>query len=261
MVVSHSRVKPMGFRIPCVGLLLSFLMFFVGTGYVVALSVRTMEYYAMKDRLTQLSTEFRELNETMVSLKSAEEQFRKLFSLKSKTEVLETYNKTEDAGSLDIEALKKRIRETMDSVADIRKYVSTQKDIYLSTPVGWPSPGHVSSGFGYREHPWSGLQKFHFGLDISIPTGTPVRATADGIVSFSGWTEGSGYTVVVEHGHGYTTAYGHHQKNLVKVGQTVKRDDVIALSGSTGISTGPHVHYEIWKNGRRVNPSAFLARR
>lgn len=259
MVVPHSRANPFRLRVPCAGIFLSILMFLLGTAYVFAVSVRTMEYYRMKDNLFRISSRLQELNATMDSLKRAEEQFRKLFSLKSKNEVLETFH-YEDEGSLDMEALKKQIDEKMESVAEIRKTISAQKDIHLATPSGWPVPGPVSSGYGYREHPKSGDRKFHSGMDISVPQGTRVKATADGIVSFSGWSEGGGNTVVLEHGHGFSTAYAHNQRNLVRVGQRVKREDVIALSGATGISTGPHVHYEIWKNGRHVNPDGYLAR-
>jgi murein DD-endopeptidase MepM/ murein hydrolase activator NlpD len=88
-----------------------------------------------------------------------------------------------------------------------------------------------------------------------------VKATAEGIVSFAGWTQNSGIVVVVEHGHGFSTAYAHSRKALVRVGQRVARGEPIALSGSTGVSTGPHVHYEIWKNGRHTDPAGYLARR
>jgi murein DD-endopeptidase MepM/ murein hydrolase activator NlpD len=104
-------------------------------------------------------------------------------------------------------------------------------------------------------------KKFHTGVDISVPPGSEVKATANGIVSFAGWTENSGIVVVVEHGHGFSTAYAHNRKALVRVGQRIARGEVIAQSGSTGVSTGPHVHYEIWKNGRPTDPAGFLARR
>lgn len=259
MVVPHSRAKPFGLRVSCVGIFLSILMSLVGTAYVLAVSVRTMEYHSMRERLARISSHLRELNATMNSLKLAEEQFRKLFLLKSRKEVFETF-KFEDAGSLDMEALKKQINETMETVTDIRKYIAAQKDVYLATPSGWPVPGFISSDYGYREHPVSGERKFHSGVDISVPRGTCVKATADGIASYSGWSAGSGNTVVIEHGHGFRTAYAHNERNLVKVGQRVKRGEVIALSGSTGISTGPHIHYEIWKNGYHMDPNACLAR-
>ena len=260
MMVPHSRTKTLSLRVPFVGIALCVLMFLVGTAYIGAVSVRTVEYYNMREQLSYVSTQFVELKTTMYSLKLAENEFRKLFALKSKTEVLENADFS-DKGSLDMEVLKKQISESMESVMDIKKYIAEQKDLYLATPVGFPAPGRISSSYGYREHPKYGDEKFHSGLDISVPLQTPVKATADGIVSFAGWTPGGGYTVVVEHGHGYSTAYAHNKKTVAKIGQRVKRGDVISLSGSTGISTGPHIHYEVWKDGRHVNPNTFLTRR
>ncbi len=103
-----------------------------------------------------------------------------------------------------------------------------------------------------------GENEFHSGIDISTNPGNPVRATADGIVSFSGWSGGSGNLVGLEHGHGFSTFYAHNRINAVKVGQKVHRGDVISYVGSTGNSTGPHVHYEIWKDGRHVNPQKYV---
>jgi len=260
MMVPHSRTKTLSIRVPFVGIALCVLMFLVGTAYIGAVSVRTVEYYNMRERLSYVSTQFVELKPTMYSLKLAENEFRKLFALKSKTEVLENADFS-DKGSLDMEVLRKQISESMESVMDIKKYIAEQKDLYLATPVGFPAPGRISSSYGYREHPKYGDEKFHSGLDISVALETPVKSTADGIVSFAGWTPGGGYTVVVEHGHGYSTAYAHNKKTVAKIGQRVKRGDVISLSGSTGISTGPHIHYEVWKDGRHVNPNTFLTRR
>jgi murein DD-endopeptidase MepM/ murein hydrolase activator NlpD len=271
MLVPHSRAKPLSLKIPVVGIALSLFLFCVGAASVLTVSVRTVDYYHTKDRLAYVTSQFTELESTMHSLKRAESEFRKLFSLKSKEDVLETADFSDaalfeesfggDQGSLDMEALKDQIAETTKSVTDIRKYISEQRDIYLATPMGWPVPGRLSSRYGYRKHPKHGSRRFHSGVDISVPEGTPVRVTADGIVSFAGWTRGSGNAVVVEHGHGFSTAYAHNKRNLVTVGQRVKRDEVIAVAGSTGVSTGPHVHYEIWKSGRHVNPNPYLAMR
>ena len=260
MMVPHSRTKTLSIRVPFVGIALSVVMFLVGTAYIGAVSVRTIEYYNMRDRLSYVSTQFVELKTTMYSLKLAENEFRKLFALKSKTDVLEKADFS-DTGSLDMEILRKQIGESMESVMDIKKYIADQKDLYLATPVGFPAPGRISSSYGYREHPKSGEEKFHSGLDVSVPLGTQVKATADGIVSFAGWTPGGGNTVVVEHGHGFSTAYAHNRKALVRIGQRVARGDAIALSGSTGLSTGPHIHYEVWRDGRHVNPNTYLTRR
>ncbi len=260
MFVPHSRTKPVRLRIPLAGILFSAVSFVVGVVYLCAVGVHTVEYYRMKDRLAYVTDQFLELQTTMVSLKKAEQQFRKLFSLKSKSDVLETVE-VADTGSLDMDLLKTQIDEAMRSVKGIREYIAAQKDIYLATPQGWPVPGHVSSRYGYRVNPMSGKRQFHTGVDISIPRGTDVHATADGIVSFAGRTHNSGNVIVLEHGHGFNTAYAHNRKLLVKVGDRVTRGEVIAVSGSTGRSTGPHVHYEIWKDGRTVNPSKYLTRR
>ncbi len=116
----------------------------------------------------------------------------------------------------------------------------------------------ISSGFGEREDPISGRSRFHEGCDIVAPPKTPIMAPAAGIVSFAGWSDGMGRMVEIEHGYGYTTRYGHASKLLVERGQMVNRGDIIALVGSSGRSTGPHLHYEVRYNGKLVNPHKYL---
>jgi murein DD-endopeptidase MepM/ murein hydrolase activator NlpD len=211
----------------------------------------------MKNKLDYYSHEFTELSMTMSAIKSAEKEFRRLFSLESKEAVLENID-ISDSGSIDIENLKKEIRYTIENIGEIRDYLNVQRDIYFATPNGLPVEGRITSYYEKRRHPISGAEEFHTGIDVSANSGSPVRATADGIVSFSGWSGGNGYLVVLEHGHGFSTFYAHNKKNIVKVGEKVKRGDVIGLVGKTGNSTGPHVHYEIWKNERHVNPIKYI---
>jgi murein DD-endopeptidase MepM/ murein hydrolase activator NlpD len=180
-----------------------------------------------------------------------------LFSLDSKEKVLENVD-TSDTGSLDMENLKQQISKTLESVDEIKDYLRLQKDIYLSTPKGMPVQGNISSSYGNRQNPMNGRDDFHTGLDISTSSGDNVKATADGIVSFSGWSGGSGNLVVLEHGYGFSTCYAHNSSNTVKVGQKVKRGDTIAHVGSTGSSTGPHVHYEIWKDRKPIDPITYV---
>lgn len=118
----------------------------------------------------------------------------------------------------------------------------------------WPVTGRLSSGYGQR---WGSM---HHGIDIAVPTGTPVRAAAKGRVSFAstGWNGGYGTLVVIDHGNGVETRYAHNSRLAVKVGQTVSRGDIIAYSGNTGRSTGPHVHFEIRLRGNSVNPINYL---
>lgn len=260
LMVPHSRTRAVSFRVPVLAIAASVCLFLLGSSLVVAMSVRAVEHQRMKERLSFLSSQFHEMKGTMLSLRQAERDFRKLFGVKSKTTVLESADLA-DTGSLDMEVLREQIEASMRSVTDIRTYIAEQKDLYLATPAGWPVSGPLSSPYGNRHHPVHDETRFHTGVDISVPPGSEVKATADGIVSLAGRTENSGIVVVVEHGHGFSTAYAHNQKALVKVGQRIVRGEPIALSGSTGISTGPHVHYEIWKNGRHSDPAGYLARR
>lgn len=115
----------------------------------------------------------------------------------------------------------------------------------------------VASGYGWRVHPIYHTRKFHQGMDFTAPIGTDVYATGNARVSFVGWKQGYGNTVMLDHGFGYETLYAHLYKPLVNVGQRVKRGDIIALVGNSGMSTGPHVHYEVHFKGSRVDPRNF----
>lgn len=257
LIVPHSKLQPLRIKVSFVALLACGFLCLIGAAYLTSVTVDTVEYYVMKNKLSYLAKEFDDLKSTISSLKKADTEFTRLLSLKSKTTILESVD-FKDTGSLDIESLKKQVNESIQSVSAIRNYIAEQKDIYLATPSGWPVNGNISSYFGEREHPVTGEKTMHTGIDIRAPTGSPVQATAPGIVSFSAWTKDSGYIVVVEHGHGFSTAYAHNKKNHVSVGQKVKKSELIASSGSTGITTGAHLHYEVWKNGRQVNPSLYL---
>lgn len=257
MLVPHSKTRPLNLKVPFIGMFTSIILWCFGTVYVISIAVDTFEYYKMKEKLNYYSQQFLELNATISALKKAENEFKRLFSLGSKEKVLENID-TSDSGSIDIENLKQEIKITVETVGEIKDYLHVQRDIYIATPKGFPVRGNISSNYGRREHPGSGENEFHSGVDISTSPGNPVRATADGIVSFSGWSGGSGNLVVVEHGHGFSTFYAHNRINAVKVGQKVHRGDVISYVGSTGNSTGPHVHYEIWKDGRHVNPQKYV---
>lgn len=127
-------------------------------------------------------------------------------------------------------------------------------------PSGMPAPGYVSSGFGVRADPFSGGRSHHLGIDIDARTGDPIKAAADGVVSFSGIKPGYGNTVIVDHGNGYQTLYAHNQKNFVRVGDPVRAGHVLGTVGSSGRSTGSHLHFEVHVDGRPVNPTAYLSR-
>jgi len=144
------------------------------------------------------------------------------------------------------------------SLSELADFLEEQKLMLSSTPTIWPVKGWISSGFGYRISPFTGRRVFHEGLDIATKYNVPVKAAAKGIVVFAGRKAGYGKTVIIDHGYGYITKYGHNNKLLVKAGDKVSKGDLISEVGSTGRSTGPHVHYEVLVNGIPVNPLKFI---
>ncbi|MDJ0616553.1 MAG: peptidoglycan DD-metalloendopeptidase family protein [Calothrix sp. MO_192.B10] len=137
---------------------------------------------------------------------------------------------------------------------------NSRKNIFVrGTGIfAYPSNGRLSSPFGWRIHPVLGYRRFHGGLDFAASYGSKIRAADTGTVIFSGWYGGYGKTVIINHGNGISTLYGHSSDLYVREGQTVKRGQAIAAVGSTGLSTGPHLHFEVRKNGTPVNPANYL---
>jgi murein DD-endopeptidase MepM/ murein hydrolase activator NlpD len=131
-------------------------------------------------------------------------------------------------------------------------------DQLATKPSIWPTNGEITSGFGWRSSPWGDGSELHPGIDIANSMGTPVVATADGEVVKSEASGGYGNIVQIDHGNGITTIYGHNSRFAVSVGQSVKKGQVISYVGSTGRSTGPHLHYEIRVNGTPVDPTSFM---
>ncbi len=141
---------------------------------------------------------------------------------------------------------------------ELLRLLEKKKNLLASTPSIMPTMGTRTSKFGYRLSPFTGLKEFHAGLDIANRRGTKVFATANGKISYAGKRMFIGNEVLIDHGHGIVTKYGHLSKILVKAGSRIKRGDVIGLMGSTGRSTGPHVHYEVRVNGIPVNPEKYI---
>lgn len=145
----------------------------------------------------------------------------------------------------------------------IRRQVAAASGFRLPNSFGTgqlisPCEGEISSGFGWRLHPLLGSWRFHSGIDFGASYGTTIRAADSGTVIFAGWYGGYGYAVIVDHGNGISTLYGHTSKLYVAEGQSVQLGDAIAAVGSTGLSTGPHLHFEVRKDGEPVDPLTYL---
>lgn len=153
------------------------------------------------------------------------------------------------ATSQDIEA---RIRARQQQGA------SAGQVVHGSGVFVWPASGPITSPFGYRIHPIFGTQIYHSGIDIGVDTGTPIVAADSGVVIEADWLGGYGYAVVIDHGNGLSTLYGHNSELAVSPGQSVQQGQVIAYAGSTGYSTGPHCHFEVRVNGSPVDPMGYL---
>jgi len=158
----------------------------------------------------------------------------------------------------DVERLQSEAISREESLSELEKLLHTKKEMLTHTPSVWPVMGWVTSGFGFRTNPFTGLTQMHEGLDISNRVGTPVVATAEGIISDTGNDVVHGRILVISHGFGMTTRYSHLSKVMVQVGQKVKRGDKVAEVGTTGRTTGPHLHYEVRLNGIPVNPMRYV---
>ena len=159
----------------------------------------------------------------------------------------------------DLALLTQEIRSRERGMRELKAHLERKAAILASTPSILPIRGVITSGYGYRNSPFTGLREFHEGLDIAAPYGAPIVATANGIVSFAGPTADYGYAVRIDHGRGFSTLYAHNSRNRVRAGQRVHRGDIIAHVGTSGRSTGPHVHYGVYVKRAIANPVNFVA--
>jgi len=156
------------------------------------------------------------------------------------------------------EALEKEIKIREKSLSELAEYLEDRKSLFMATPSLWPARGFITSEFGWRKDPVTGVTEYHEGIDIAGPYGGQVKAAAEGVVIEAGNDAGYGKVVVIDHGYGIVTRYAHLSRSFVVVGQRVKKGGVIGAIGNSGKSTGPHVHYEVRIDGVPVNPVKYL---
>ena len=238
---------------------------------------------SLKEKVSLYNDEFIKVKEKADNLAKKEKALREMLGYKSKSALVEGGGAGGPSGKdqnvlenmLSSEIGKDDVKSTTEdmlaelelreqSIKQVEKYVSNLRSLDAATPKGLPIHGMLTSKWGYREmvldymgNTGKGNSKeFHAGLDIANSTGTPIKATAFGKVIFSGTLGGYGQLVILQHGYDYSTRYAHCSKLLVKKGDEVKRGDAIALVGCTGNSTGPHVHYEVRRYGKALDPEA-----
>jgi len=166
------------------------------------------------------------------------------------------------APSVDIAASLQGIDQTVSALTQkstrLQAFFEDQQQLLAATPSIWPVRGYLSASFGNRKDPFTGMPDFHPGIDVSTPRGTKVVAPADGVVVFVGRKQGYGKAMVINHGYGVVTRYGHLDGWNVRPGQRVRRGDPVAFVGNTGRSTAPHLHYEVWVDDQLRNPIEFI---
>ena len=237
------------------------------------------EHEIMKKKVDKILTLYQTLNEELDSLTSKNNTLRTAVNLSpiSNDEMLlgtggGSFDNSVDflSGKIDL-----KLKEAVSYADEVERKISFEKNQFeeitgqlkinqkLSNclPAIKPCTGELSDGFGMRYHPILHRLRMHEGIDIVSNIGAPVHATGNGTVEFTGYDGGYGLTIIINHGFGYRTIYGHLSKIKTKKGTKVSRGDIIALSGNSGLSTGPHLHYEVEHEGQKLNPSHYFFRK
>jgi murein DD-endopeptidase MepM/ murein hydrolase activator NlpD len=221
------------------------------------------EAQMLRQRYENLQRKVKQTNDQLASLQLLADEVTTAYGVKKQI-----------AGSLDLvgeaqrgDSLVPTMRETLAEYSYLRttnlarqqRNIFTRGDLNV-LPSTWPITGRLMGGYGVRSDPFSGEGEMHTGIDISAPQGTPVHATADGIVLHAGWNSGYGRCVIIDHGNNYQTWYAHLSRMDVIEGQEIRQGEALGLVGSSGRSTGSHLHYEVRIGSTPVNPYRFLAR-
>ena len=286
---SHPRAKIFNLKIaPSLFFILFFLWVagFAFSAYIISRHINykiTLQYNKFLESKTKnFAKEVVQAKEAVKRISGIDGQMRDLLQLKSKksiirytgfggpayidSDLLEKNIKNDDeivstrAFELVVKYVNEEAERNEKSFQEIVGYITDQRAKLTAVPSGWPVKGWITCGFGSRIDPMSGVLAFHYGVDIASDEGAPVKAPADGVVISAKWGRDFGNMVLLNHGNGYTTRYGHMQKYIVSVGQQIKKGQIIGYVGTTGRSTNPHLHYEVRLNSVAVNPVKYLNR-
>jgi murein DD-endopeptidase MepM/ murein hydrolase activator NlpD len=245
---------------------------------LLSLDRQATEIETQRDQIQAFANQINKLKNSIVALNAFENKIRIIANLEHKSDQASMFaiggSMPEDldtniSPAQDHDRLMRKMHTHLERIQQasslqesnfesLEKLLENKKNLLASTPSLRPTEGWISSGFGYRISPFTGRKEFHRGLDIATKEGSPIIATADGVVTFSANKWLIGNMITIDHGYGMITNYGHIKELLKKKGEKVKRGEVIALVGNTGRSTGPHVHYEVRLNGIPVNPQQYI---
>lgn len=287
--IHHGKIKPLKFNF---SIMFLFILFFSWTGLTLwagFVSGKHVDYLTvkadnkiMKIRMLFFADQIKKSKEILAQVKQNDDNIRSLLAMDSKRIIIE--NGLGSGGPTPVESsalalllsgkinsidyknianqsfeLLEEYKASMKSYSEVIKHIDKQRKIFRYTPSIWPCNGTISSSYGVRFHPIFSNKIFHPAIDIANEQNTPIVSTADGIVVFSGWQSGYGNVVAIEHGHKYRTVYAHLLKSLVKKGEIVTKGQEIAKMGSTGRSTGSHLHYEVHLNKKPIDPMKYLS--
>ena len=285
--------RPFKCRIPAAwiyGLFMSFMLVLISTFgysyYTKHYSVAKSEYenleqsfQSQQKQVLKFEEKLQDVEKKILELKKQELEIEHLFRPRNKakkytpgqiSKIIEDSQlqfdqavKFKDLGTVEgvrsyLAALETEVSRLQKTIGKKARIAVVYESRFASTPSIWPVYGSIRSGHGYRQHPVHGNVRFHKGIDIPSWFGAPVRGTADGIVEYAGWGGGYGWLVILWHNHGYQTVYAHLSEMLVSMGQTVKKGQLIAKVGSSGLSTGPHLHYEVRRWNEAIRPNPYL---
>ncbi|QNO15015.1 M23 family metallopeptidase [Alkalicella caledoniensis] len=285
MVIPHSEGTPLVFKLPIstvqlIGvLILAVVMVSISfvTRYVdISKSMDELDYLrqeniAKESKIEELAKETQLLIEKFEEIKELEEKLKNLANIEDEAKGVEKESSideklfvnsrgttTLERASRSVNHLNNLLPNQRDAMSEMVGDIEETNRRLASTPSIWPTWGRISSPFGNRRGPFTGRIEFHSGIDIANSTGTPIYATADGSVSVAAYRSGWGNLVIIEHSNGFSTYYAHMSRIAVKPWEKVEKGQIIGYVGSTGNSTGPHLHYEVRLRGTPVNPRNYM---
>jgi len=258
------------------------ILIFTGGAYITEIYFSYVNAIQSNQRLVRekdmYSKKVEETLDLLQDIRKVETKLKGMLGMKNARNVIENYSvggtfKEDDLSygllsdiydqfrfKSNVNELKREVWEQNQSIKNIDSFILRKRDMLLSTPSIWPIFGYLTSGFGWRTHPITRRKEFHKAIDMYNPLGkrTPIRATARGKVVLAGWAGSFGRMVIIDHGNGFSTRYAHCSNIIVKQGDQVVQGQIIAFVGKTGLSTGNHLHYEVWYRGKPINPMRFV---